>query len=133
MWMCDTGVMVEVMSRRPQASVIAWLRAQKRIALSALTVEEVLFHLESRELQAQAQWFEKFMEQHCEVLEVSGAIAKRAGSLRARMKKLGATASQGELLIAATAVEHALPLATKNTQSMSRCGVAVMNPFEELA
>lgn len=132
MWMCDTSVVAEVLSPSPNPALWAWLQSQKRIAMSTITVEEILFELESRGQPQLGQWFERFLANHCQVLEVTQSVSRRSGLLRARAKKLGGQAGQGDFLIAATALEHALPLATKNGTVFQRCGVAVMNPFEEL-
>ncbi len=129
MWMCDLSVLGELLRKKPAASAERWLRAQNRLALSVVTVEEFFCEVATA---AQATWFSSFLEQKCEVLNVSLGIAQRSGELRARFQRQGEKRSQSDLLVAATALEHGRPLATKNTSQFERCGVAVMSPFEDL-
>lgn len=40
------------------------------------------------------------------------------------------TRSAPDMLIAATAIEHKLQLATRNVRDFTACGAQVINPFE---
>ena len=130
MWICDTNIISEVMKRSPDPRVDRWLRELTRIALSVVTVEEIHYGLEVKGFEAQKVWFEKFRMAKCEVLAIDDAIARRAGELRAGMRRSGQVRTQADMFIAATAALHGLPLATRNVRDFERCGVAVMNPFE---
>lgn len=98
--------------------------------MSAVTVEEIYFGLTYKEAPKQREWFEKFLRFGCEVLPMTLAIAKYSGELRGRFRVQGVTRSQADLLIAATAHEHLLKLATRNTKDFENCGVELFNPFE---
>jgi len=41
----------------------------------------------------------------------------------------GETRSQADMLIAATAVVHGLPLVTRNVKDFERCDISLINPF----
>ena len=74
-------------------------------------------------------WFDRFLIAWCETLPVTEAIARRGGTMRAALRRDGQTRTQADLLIAATAWEHRLPLATRNTPDFEGCGLRLVNPF----
>ena len=130
MILLDTNIVAELSRRRPDPNVERWAATVKPpFALSAVSVEEVRYGLSWKPLQHAEIWFNEFLPAFCDVLPVTLAIARRAGNLRGRFQATGETRTQADMLIAATALEHQLPLATRNSRDFTRCGVALVNPF----
>jgi predicted nucleic acid-binding protein len=125
----DTNVLSELARPRPNAGVLGWAAATRSIALSVVTIEEVLYGLGRRPAPALRAWFDDFMARHCEVLPVTGPIAILAGTLRGQLAARGRARSQADVLIAATAAHHGLTLVTRNVRDFDGCGVSVLNPF----
>lgn len=125
----DTNVVSELMRPRPSPDVRAWAATLERISLSAVTIEEVHFGLSLKKSARLEKWFDGFVRDYCEVLPITESIARRAGVLRARHRAAGATRTQADMLIAATAAEHSLVLATRNERDFVGCGLRVVNPF----
>ncbi|MDZ7289589.1 MAG: type II toxin-antitoxin system VapC family toxin [candidate division KSB1 bacterium] len=129
-YLCDTNVLSEAMKRQPAPKVTQWLSAQELVYVSVITVEEIYCGLAYKETPKQREWFEKFLRFGSEVLPVTLAIAKRCGELRGNFRKKGVVRTQADLLIAATAYEHNLTLATRNTRDFEDCDIQLFNPFE---
>lgn len=129
----DTNIVSELMRNRPDARVAEWLQianADTSLALSAITVDEIVFGLGRRPNAAKLSWFDRFATR-LSILEVTGTIARRAGEMRATLSLRGEVRSQPDMLIAATAQVHALTLVTRNVRDFDGCGIAVLNPFTE--
>ncbi len=130
MILLDTNIVAELSRPHPDPNVERWAATVKPpFALSAISVEEVRYGLSWKPLQRAEIWFDEFLPAFCEVLPVTLAIARRAGNLRGRLQATGETRTQADMLIAATALEHQLPLATRNSRDFMGCGVALVNPF----
>lgn len=127
----DTNVISELMRPAPNPKVSAWAATQASFDLSVISVEEVLYGLALRRSARLQRWFDDFVSDHCQVLPVTLRIARRAGELRAALAARGHPRTQADLLIAATAAEHALVIATRNERDFTDCGVRVLNPFDE--
>jgi predicted nucleic acid-binding protein len=125
----DTNILSEFMHRQPDPCVMAWAGQQTGFLVSVITLEELIFGLTQRNLPLKRQWLDSFLHSQCEILPVSPAIATSAGSLRGRLKANGATRHSSDMLIAATALLHKLPLATRNTNDFEGCGITLINPF----
>ena len=102
----DTNVLSELVRPRPDARVVAWVGGLTTIALSAITVEEIFFGLSAKPSPRIERWFTAFLETDCRVLEVTASIARHAGILRGQLSKRGATRTQADMMIAATAALH---------------------------
>jgi predicted nucleic acid-binding protein len=126
----DTNVVSELMRPRPVAAVAEWAETQEAMSLSVITFEEILVGLSHRPSPRLSQWFEKFLKAHCEILVVTASIARRCATLRGGFRRAGKQRTQADMLIAATALEHNLALATRNTKDFEGCGIPLVNPFE---
>ncbi len=130
MILLDTNIVAELSRPRPNPNVERWAATVKPpFALSAISLEEVRYGLSWQPQQRAEIWFSEFVPVFCDVLPVTPAIAQRAGNLRGRFQATGETRTQADMLIAATALQHQLPLATRNSRDFERCGVALVNPF----
>ena len=127
----DTNVVSELMRQRPNPAVLKWAERQRRMRLSVITVEEILYGLGARQSVRLSRWFDAFVDRYCDVLDVTLEIARRCASLRATLRAEGKPRTQADMLIAATALVHDLPLATRNVRDFKDCGVAVVDPFKK--
>lgn len=128
-YLADTNVIGELTRPRPNAGVVTWAGQVTSIHLSVISVEEIRFGLAWKPNAKVAAWFERFLGGHCQVIPVTDEIARRSGELRGRLRARGATRTQADMLIAATASTHRLTLVTRNEADFDECGVIVLNPF----
>lgn len=128
-WLCDTNVISEPMRKRPHQGVLHWLEEREICYLSAVTLEEIYCGLFHKEAARQQAWFERFVKHRAEILSVTPSVAMRCGMLRGQFLKKGISRTQADMLIAATALENNLALASRNAKDFEGCGIAVFNPF----
>lgn len=129
MYLTDTNIVSELMRPRPNTGVRQWASTQtSAFAISAITVDEIVFGLQRRLHSAKMDWFEHLLHD-CTVLAVTDNIARQAGILRAQLAVRGQVRAQADMLIAATAQAHSLTLVTRNVRDFDGCGIAVLNPF----
>ncbi len=134
----DTNVLSEFMRPQPAPQVVAWLDAQDpaRLFTSAVSRAEIELGLalmppgqRQRALAQAAQaMFEEDFAGHCLPFdEVAASHYARIVSSRTRM---GRPISVEDAQIAAVALAHGLPLATRNTADFEGIdGLAVVNPW----
>ena len=134
MFLIDTMVFSELFKRRRNTRFLLWLseKPEDLLFLSAITIGEIEQGIEGqrsrdpRFADALTAWLKRSLEVYEDrILPVTTAIACRWGRLSARIGHNGA-----DLLIAATALEHRLTVATRNVRHFAPTGVAVENPFE---
>ena len=131
MILLDTNVLAELCRQRPDPAVERWAgRALPPFGLSVVTVEEVHFGLAWKPNARIEALVDRFLAERCEVFPVTTPVARRAGALRGQFRRTGRTRTQADMLIAATAQVHQLPVATRNLRDFEGCGVALLNPFE---
>lgn len=129
-YLIDTCVLSELARRKPDPAVIAWAGGVTRLAISVITIDEIHFGLARRPNERVRAWIEAFFQRH-PVLEVTTAIARRAGELRGALAARGSVRHQADMLIAATAQAHQLTLVTRNTKDFEQCGIGLLNPFND--
>ena len=129
MHLWDTNVLSELTRREPNAGVLAWAEGETDLAISVVTLEEILYGLSWRPISRIIAWFDRFLEQHCEILPVTAEVARVSGQLRGSLQAAGKERSQADMLIAATASVHGLTVITRNVRHFDDCGVPVLNPF----
>jgi len=120
----DTDVLSEVLKgkqRQVVRSAAQYVREHQRFTFSAITVYEIergLFAKKATRLLAQFQG----IVQASTVLPVSIPVLRRAAWLWADAKAGGKPQNDADLLIAATAMEHGLSLATGNQRHFEWIG-----------
>ena len=132
-YLLDTNVVSELPRPRPHAGVLRWLGAQREIALSAITLEELTYGVERTKGPARERlrgWLQALLDSRPRIVPVTPLVASTAGRLRAQREAGGRPVAQADMLVAACALTEGLVLATRNVRDFEGCGVALLNPFE---
>ena len=136
-WLIDTNVVSELRKPRCHPAVRAWAERVPRVAcyLSRVSLAEIRFGIERApdpgfraELEAWLRdgllaWFAD------RILEVNERVLIRWRWLVWEGQRAGHTYPQPDVLLAATALENGLGIATRNTEDFGRSGVALLNPW----
>ena len=128
--LADTNVISEFVKTTPDGQVMRWLESVQLMAISAFTLEEAHFGLAWQPNTRKLALFNALVERLHAVYPITPAIAQRGGVLRGQFQAQGIVRSAPDMLIAATAIEHQLVLATRNVRDFMGCGVQVVNPFD---
>ena len=128
--LANTNVISEFVKSTPDAQVMRWLESVQLLASSAVTLEEAHFGLAWQPNTRKLALFNALVERMHSVYPITPVIAQRGGALRGQFQAQGITRSTPDMLIAATAIEHQLVLATRNVRDFLGCGVQVVNPFD---
>jgi predicted nucleic acid-binding protein len=127
--LADTNVVSEFVKKTPDAQVMQWLQSVELMAISTITLEEAHFGLAWQPNARKLALFNALVDQMHAVYPITPSIALRAGAMRGQFQAQGISRSTPDMLIAATAMEHQLVLATRNVRDFLGCGVQVVNPF----
>ena len=128
--LADTNVISEFVKGTPDVQVMRWLQSVQLMAISAITLEEAHFGLAWQPNTRKLALFNALVERLHAVYPITPAIAQRGGVLRGQFQAQGIVRSAPDMLIAATAIEHQLVLATRNVRDFIGCGVQMVNPFD---
>ena len=128
-YLVDTNIISEIMKKEPDEHVWKWFSGLEVVYFSAVTVEEIYFGLSRRNLVRKLSWFQQFSEDKAVILEVNERISRWSGEKRGALSAAGKSVTMADSLIAATAHEHGLILATRNTKDFENFGIALQNPF----
>ena len=139
-WLLDTNVIAEMSGARPDGNVARWFDAQPEqiLFLSVLTIGEYQKGIATLpagdkrrpQLQRSVVALEKRFAGR--VLSVSDPIVLRWGAISGEVKRLtGHSPSVVDTMLAATAMEHGLYLATRNIVHVAHSGAAVFNPWKD--
>ena len=132
-FLADTNVLSELVKKTPNASVMQWLQSVELLSTSAVTLEEAHFGLAWQPNARKLSLFNAIVQSLHAVYPITESIAQRAGMLRGQFQAQGIIRSAPDMLIAATAQEHLLVIATRNVRDFTGCGVQVLNPFDAVA
>jgi hypothetical protein len=137
-FLLDTNVLSEFNRRgEPDQRVKHWLETADTESLyaSVLTLGAVRFGVEllppSRRRAQLEQWVDRELPEWFEgrILHVDQPIADRWGLLRAQAQMKGRPLSVVDALLAATALQHNLTIASRNVSDFSVAGLTVVNPW----
>lgn len=135
-YLLDTVVLSEMRKRQADPNALQWLQEKppRTLFVSTVTIGEIERGIENRRVPdppfaaALSEWLgQLIMSYEDRVLPVDVAVARRWGQLTVRIGHPGI-----DLMIAATALEHGLTVATRNVRHFAPTGVAVENPFESM-
>ena len=118
----DTTVLIDALRNRNQRrALLAGLVASGQdLATSAMCIAEVYSGLRPGEEHATQAFLAGI-----DWIPVTPAIAMRAGNLKATLRRQGFTRSINDMIVAATALENGLPVATDNSKDFQISGLAL--------
>lgn len=118
-WLVDTNVISELVRPRPATGIIDFLERTAGLHLSVVTLHELAYGADRAPDPARraklTAWIDALSQTYAErIIAIDLSIARRAGQLRAAADALGRPADPLDALIAATALERNLRLATRD-------------------
>jgi predicted nucleic acid-binding protein len=138
-WLLDTNILSELRRQKPEPKVVAFVSAQplERLYISAVTLAEIRFGIErlvdAGRRRVLSDWLTHKVRPMFEqrVLPVSEDVMFTWRLLLQEGRKAGHTFSQPDLLIAATALHHALTLVSRDRGGYERANVPIFNPWTD--
>jgi len=139
-YLVDTNIPSELTRDTPDVRVAAFPEnaGRERVHLSVMTMGEICKGIDvlppSRKRTGLQEWFDRDVRVWFagRILPVTESIAERWGHSAAAAKRRGVTVAVVDGVLAATALEHGLTLATRNTRDFADLGVALLNPWDEV-
>ncbi len=134
-YLLDTNVISETVRARPDANVMRWLDSlqPEQLHVSVLSLGEIrkgaLMVADAARRDKLLDWLENDLAQWFEsrVLPVDAAVAAQWAAL---MADAGQPLPAIDSLLAATAAQADLVMATRNLRDFDRLGVRAVNPWE---
>lgn len=139
-WLLDTNVISEVSGAKPDPRVVKWIGSQpeNKLFLSILAIAEYYKGIQNLppgdKLRPRFERAVIALEARFSgrILSASDAIVLRWGAISGEVKRItGHSPSVVDTLMAATAIEHDLYLATRNVAHVAHSGAAVFNPWQD--
>ena len=132
-FLVDANVLSEPTKPRPARSVIDWLREHDAdLTVTPIILGELEYGIlllpAGRRRTRLVDWF-AIGAKVLNVVEIDAATASVWAKLLADLKRKGRAMPVKDSLIAASARQHGLTVATRNTADYRHAGVQVVNPF----
>jgi hypothetical protein len=133
-FLVDANVLSEATKPRPNDAVLEWLsRHETELAVNPIILGELEYGIlllpSSKKRERLRQWFAAGVK-HLPVLDLDAGTGRVWATLLAALKRKGRAMPVKDSLVAATARQHRLTVATRNTSDFAHAGVKVVNPFE---
>lgn len=137
-FLLDTCVLSELVKTQPEPSVLAWINARKEAELhvAAMTLAELQRGVArlpaSRRKNELADWLDKLRVGFAgRVYSFTSETAAYWGEMCARVEAGGRSMAAFDSIIAATAIEHGLALATRNERDFAMAPLVLINPWND--
>jgi predicted nucleic acid-binding protein len=132
-YLTDANVLSEPTKPAPNSQVVDWLTHNERnLVVDPIILGEVWAGIlalpRGHKRTNLAEWFKNVVE-IIECLPWDSATARRWAELVTALKQKGLRLPLLDSMIAATALNHGLTVATRNTRDFERVGVPVFDPF----
>jgi predicted nucleic acid-binding protein len=133
-YLVDANVLSEATKPAPSSKAIDWLRDNERnLVVDSIILGELCIGIlalpRGRKRVRLERWFEEVVET-IDCLPWDATIARRWALLVVNLNRKGEPLPLLDGMIAATALQHDLTIATRNTRDFRKAGVKVLNPFE---
>ena len=133
-YLVDANVLSEPTKPAPNRKVIDWLSANEgNLVVDAIILGELSIGIlalpRGRKRKQLEQWFDA-LAQTIECLPWDATISRRWATLVVDVRQRGETMPLLDGMIAATALQHDLTMATRNTRDFRKAGIRTLNPFE---
>jgi toxin FitB len=127
-------VLSEPTKQVANSRVVAWLNAnESNLIVDSIIIGELRIGIlalpRERKRDRLEQWYETVIET-IECLPWDATISRRWAALVVELRRKGETVPLLDGMIAATALQHDLIVATRNTRDFQKTGVKTVNPFE---
>lgn len=132
-YLVDANVLSEPTKLAPSPTVVDWLSVHEgdfvvdSVVLGELCIGVCLLPAGRKRTQLQ-QWLDAVV-QTIECLPWDAAVSRRWAKLVVELRSTGHTLPVLDSMIAATALEHGLTVATRNIRDFRKTGVKVVDPF----
>ena len=133
-YLVDANVLSEPTKQTADSRVVAWLNAnESNLIVDSIIVGELRIGIlalpRGRKRDRLEQWYETVVET-IECIPWDATISRRWAALVVELQRKGETVPLLDGMIAATALQHDLIVATRNTRDFQKTGVKTLNPFE---
>jgi tRNA(fMet)-specific endonuclease VapC len=137
MYLLDTNVISELITKQPDARVIQWMQNvdEDLLYLSVITIGEIKKGIEklpaTPRMEVLAAWLQNDLLErfrHWQV-PIDVEILLKWGELTARLETAGNPLPAIDSLMAASALQRELILVTRNTRDFVATGVRTLNPW----
>ena len=133
-YLVDANVLSEPTKQVADKRVIAWLEAnESNLIVDSIIIGELRIGIlalpRGRKRDRLEQWYETVVET-IDCIPWDAAISQRWAALVVELKRKGETVPLLDGMIAATALQHNLIVATRNTRDFQKTGVKTLSPFE---
>ena len=134
MFLVDTNVISEPTKAMPSEAVVGWLRGQKSVKLSTVSLIEIEYGIarmaKGEKRDRLTLWFEGVLTSAgIELVQLDRAVARSAGRLKQLAEASGRPRPSLDLIVAASAQVTGTVVATRNVSDFEGLGVPLLNPF----
>jgi len=133
-YLVDANVLSEPTKQVANSRVVTWLNAnESNLIVDSIIIGELRMGIlalpRGRKRDRLEQWYETVVETiDCIPWDVT--ISQRWAALVVELKRKGETVPLLDGMTAATALQHDLIVATRNTRDFKKTGVKTLNPFD---
>jgi predicted nucleic acid-binding protein len=133
-YLVDANVLSEPTKQTANPRVVTWLNSnESNLIVDSIIIGELRMGIlalpRGRKRDRLEQWYEAVIET-IDCISWDATISQRWAALVVALKQKGETVPLLDGMIAATALQHDLIVATRNTRDFQKTGVKTFNPFE---
>jgi predicted nucleic acid-binding protein len=132
-YLVDANVLSEPTKAQPDPNVVGWLSVHEGdLVVDPVVLGEIrigVLVLPGGQKRTRLEHWLTAVEQVVECLPWDAAVSRRWAELVAELRRKGQALPLLDSMIAATALEHDLTVATRNVRDFKKAGVKVVDPF----